>query len=96
MNGLTLNTQATVRLTAREWQIYSLDNDARADVAARHAMCVDWLNIMASQALSCSDPDRAFEIFWAAQEKFADFGAADTEPSSVFARMHREVFGESC
>lgn len=84
MKGLTLQVKATVELTAREWQLFTASMDCEAAAKA--------LNEAASEALSCGDSRRAWAIFSRAQNDWAEYGAADSEPSWRFEVMHARVF----
>lgn len=79
-------TGVEVNLSASEWQLYTVSMDCTEAARA--------LNKAASEALSCGDPARAYGIFSLAQNKWADFGAWDSEPRWEFERLHRRVFGE--
>jgi hypothetical protein len=93
MKGLKMAVDVQVLLTGREWQIYSLDKDPTPEQRGRYMDCVMALNEAASKALSCGDRNKARTIFDAARDRYADMGAADSEPRWKFEEFLERVYG---
>lgn len=74
-----------VNLTARDWELFTASMDCTKAAEA--------LNIAATDALNTGDPITASRMFSEAQNKWAFYGAADSEPSAMFRDLLREVFG---
>jgi hypothetical protein len=106
MSGLTLSrTSIDVRLSAREWQLYSLtvirqsyDSPLTAaeylQLVARHSACVAALNAAASRALEMDQAIDAWDAFYAEASRWDEFGASDTEPREVFGVLVAKIFGD--
>ena len=84
--SITKRVHMRVRLTAKDWQLYTASMDCE-DAA-------DALNDAATKALSCGDPKEAVKIFSEARNKWAEFGAYDSEPGHEWADLFTEAFGE--
>lgn len=82
---MKIEMKVKVTLSADEWDLYT--TSMKCGNAAKG------LNAAASKALSCGDSDEAYRIFREAQLAWADYGAYDSEPSWVFAKLHQRVFG---
>ena len=83
---VVIQTKAEVNLTARDWQLYTFMEGV--DFVA------DELNRAATEALSCGDLVKGSQIFTAAQQKYFEFGAFDSEPSGVFRSLFTKVYRE--
>lgn len=78
--------KVTVEHSPEEWELYS--GMEGVEVAAH------WLNVAASQALSCGDPEQAWKIWNGEVVKWAKYGASDTEPRWHFEHLFNKVYGE--
>jgi len=84
--SITKRVHMRVRLTAKDWQLYTASMDC-GDAA-------DALNDAATKALSCGDPKEAYEIFRKARNEWAEWGAYDSEPGHEFGDLFIEAFGQ--
>lgn len=76
---VTSKTTVKVLLTPEDWQLFTLSMNCTPAARA--------LNKAASKALSTGDKQKAWAIFRDAQDEWAEYGAADTEPRYVFADL---------
>jgi len=82
---ITIKRRVTVDLDADAWELFTVSMDCTKAARA--------LNVAASKALSLPTRDEAWELWSAASEKWADYGAADSEPRYVFRDLLDQVFG---
>lgn len=83
---VTIKSIVSVDYTADEWQLFTASMDCEDAAMA--------LNEAASEALSCGNYSRAWEIWNKAATKWQNWGAADSEPRYEFELLTRRVFGE--
>lgn len=81
----TVTARVAVKLTANDWQLFTASMNCTRAAAA--------LNRAASKALSTGDVKEAWAIFQEAQNEWAAYGAADTEPRWVFADLVDRFIG---
>lgn len=83
---LTITRTATVNLTANEWQLYSESMNCTRAAAALNAAAAEAINrsTTAAEAMKC---------FYPAMNKWADYGAADSEPYYVASDLFTRAFG---
>ena len=77
--------EIVVDLNGRSWELFTASMDTRIAAAA--------LNEAATDALGTGDPAFAAKIWTKTSERFAEWGAADSEPRNVFHQMHALRFG---
>ena len=82
---VTYKVTATVDLTADNWQLFTASMDCTEAAVA--------LNKAATEALALPTAREAYKHFTKAQQKYADFGAWDSEPSWEFDAMVERVYG---
>ena len=75
-----------VNLDARDWQLF-IGMGRLAEKAA------DALNAAAVAALAEPSREAAWSLMMPVMDSYADCGAADTEPRTVFSEMLDEVYG---
>lgn len=89
MNGFRVKSRrmvadVEVNLTPREWQLFSMGASTNAALT---------LNAAALVALREPTREDAWKVIMPVMETYADCGACDTEPRSVFSEMLDEVYG---
>ena len=83
---ITIHRTATISLTSDEWDLYTNSMDCTGAAAA--------LNAAAEQAIADSqDSTEAMRKFCQTAYDWRKFGAYDTEPLHVAARLFAKVFG---
>jgi hypothetical protein len=84
MKNVTVTRTFKVELTANQWALYDMIG---RDAAARA------LNRMAEEALNtCTTTGEAAQVIAAAQDKYSNFGAADSEGYDVMDELLAVAF----
>jgi hypothetical protein len=84
MKNVTVTRTFKVELTANQWALYDMIG---RDAAARA------LNRMAEEALNtCTTKGEAAQVIAAAQDKYSNFGAADSEGYDVMDELLAVAF----
>ncbi len=88
MKGLTISKQATLSLTADDWQLYTSMPGVN-DVAMN-------MNLEVASLLNSS---ATYAEFWSKEnvlKKYDNFGARDSEPMWVLEQIAAKFYGLSC
>jgi len=90
MQNVIISKQATIRLTADQWDLYTNAQTRECAVAA------DAINFAIENAFNAGQSRDQVE--WAAHQtmqQYADQGAYDSEPLYMLERLLNELFGDN-
>ena len=83
---ITIERKVTVNLTADQWQLFTVSMNCTQAAKA--------LNRAASEGLSLPTASEAFAHWEITSDRWANYGAADSEPRWVMRDLIAQVFGE--
>jgi hypothetical protein len=91
MQNVVISKQATIRLTADQWDLYTNAQTRECAVAA------DAINLAIEDAFNAGQSRTQVEsIALEVMHRYADQGAYDSEPLYMLSRLLDELFGGLC
>lgn len=84
------DTTVRVKSISIEWDLYWIEVDNGNVSKSRMSLINKFLTTAAVDALEAHDPN----IWYKESEKWADYGAADSEPRWQFEKLWNEAYGE--